>query len=87
MDLAIAGPALIPDRNIFEIAAGRVRPGHVLINGLVLDVDDLAFRFAHNTVEFADSPDQPVTVLGKVSAEILAAAWHASRNRAESPTT
>lgn len=81
LDLTIAGPALIPDRNVFEIAAGRVRPGYVLINGLVLDVDDLVFHFAHNAVEIADSPGQPVTVLGRVSAEILAAARNASPNQ------
>lgn len=80
MDLSIAGPALIPDRNIFEIAADRIRPGHVLVNGLVLDVSDLTFHFAHNTVEVADTPEQPITVLGKVSAEILMAARHTSRS-------
>jgi hypothetical protein len=72
--LVIAEPVTIPDRNVFEIAAGRVRPGHVLINGLVLEVDDLVFYFAHSMVEIADSPEQPVTVLGKVSPEVLAAA-------------
>lgn len=80
VDLSIAGPALIPDRNVFEIAASRVRSGHVLINGLVLDVDNLAFYFAHNTIEIADSPDQPVTVLGRVSPQVLAAARQANRS-------
>jgi hypothetical protein len=80
VNLSIAGPALIPDRNVFEIAASRVRPGHVLINGLVLDVDNLAFSFAHNTIEIAASPDQPVTVLGRVSPEVLAAARHVGRS-------
>jgi hypothetical protein len=78
-ELAIADPASIPDRNVFEIAASRIRPGHVLINGLVLGVDDLTFHFAHSTIEVADSPDQPVTVLGKVSAQILAAAQRLHR--------
>lgn len=74
MDIAIANPVLIPDRNVFEIAASRVRPGHVLINGLVLAADDLAFHFAHNAIEIADSADQPVTVLGSVSPATLARA-------------
>lgn len=77
VDLAIAQPVAIPDRNIFEIAAGRIRPGHVLVNGLVLDVDDLTFHFAHNCVEIADNPEQPVTVLGGVSAAVLTAAQNA----------
>lgn len=80
MTVAIAEPALIADRNVFEISASRVRAGHVLLNGLVVDVDDLTFHFMHCTVEVADTPDQPVTVIGRVSAAVLAAA-RASRHQ------
>jgi hypothetical protein len=74
---AIQTPTPIPDRNIVDIAASQVRPGHVLVNGLVLAVEDLGFCFSHGTVECPDSPDQPVTVLGSVSPAILAAARYA----------
>lgn len=82
MDIATADPVLIADRNVFEIAAGRVRPGHVLLNGLVLAVDGLDFHFGHATVETADSPEQPVTVLGRVTEEVLEAARQAHLDRA-----
>lgn len=78
VDLTVAQPVAIPDRNVFEIAACRISPGDVLINGLVLDVDDLAFHFAHCTVEIADGPEQPVTVLGRMSAEVLNLARNAA---------
>lgn len=76
-------PVAIPDRHVLNVPARTIVPGYVLLYGVVVAVDDdgQTLHTADGNVTVTDSPDEMVTVLGRVSPIILAACQEMAARR------